>query len=121
MNLFNGRMLRQIRTIFPDITWQYQQTYLVDIKLYKLTFGTYVCYSARHDKKGQVLKITYSASNTGKCASVGGNFNVLGGVYKTFWDNSDCSSVTSPIIKVTQSEFVMTMNEAYYFVKPFEE
>jgi hypothetical protein len=118
---FNGAMIKYIVVLFPEIKWENYKSYEAGASVYKLTFRDYVVFSARHNKRSTLMKITWHDSRI-SCKTIGGNFNTLGGFYKTFWDNSACkSSASSANIAITGFDYVSEMDEDYSPVKPFVE
>ena len=117
----NGLMVKLILLLYPEIKWENYKSYEAGVTIYKLTFRDYVVFSARHNKKSTLMKISWHDSRT-SCNTIGGNFNTLGGFYKTFWDNSACKpSGSSALIAVTGFDYVSDMEELYAPVKPWVE
>ena len=115
--MFNGKMLNDIREIFPAIKFEnYEGNSCVII--YKITFLDYTVMVARHNERGILKKIYWWDSKNG-CVTLGGNFNLNAGVYRQFWNNSECQSYKGSGIFIKNCEFVMAFDDNHSSVKSF--
>ena len=104
-SVFNGKMLREIRVLIPEIKWEYVSGSYDSVVIYKVSTNKYVAYTARHNERNTMKKIKWW--NKSMVCTYGGEFALTGGVYQTFWANRKCLNSTSPSIIITQCEVMM--------------
>lgn len=117
--MFNGRMLNDIQKLFPAIKVEKFNNNSCTI-IYKITFFDYTVLVARHNERGVLKKIYWWDSKNG-CVILGGNFNLNAGVYRQFWNNSECQSYNGSGINIKNCEFVMAFDDNRSSVKSFTD
>jgi hypothetical protein len=119
--LFNGRMLREIKDVFPTIKAELVAENSC-ISFYRISFFNYICVVARHNERGSVKEINWW-DKSGKCGSLsfGGTFTVQPGVYFTFWRNIKCPSYSGSGIYIKSCKFERNWDAAYEPVKSFDD
>lgn len=121
LKMFNGRMLREIKEVFPKII-----TELVTenscISFYRITFFNYICIVARHNERGSVKEINWW-DKSGKCGSLsfGGTFTVQPGVYFTCWRNIKCPKYNGSGIYIKSCKFNRNWDTEFELVKSFDD
>ena len=114
---FNGRMLREIREVFPEITMRLI-TENSCVSFYQVTILNYVVVVARHNERGVEKKINYW-DKSGKCGSIafGGTISLYPGVYRTIWQNIKCPSYDGSQIFIKSCTFERPWDT---FIEPVE-
>ncbi|MGI6409628.1 MAG: hypothetical protein ACOX0V_00085 [Bacteroidales bacterium] len=107
--MFNTDTKNKILELFPEITFEFYTSYNNCVSVYKITYDAYVVLVARHTNKNKLYNIGWE-NRLRNCSSIKGNFNMIPGVYKTFWINfKECPTVKSPSIVITSCDFVMDL------------
>jgi hypothetical protein len=113
--IFNGRMLKRIKEVFPEITIESLKSSPC-ISIFRIRYMKYVVLAARHNDKGVMREIKWWDNSKG-CKTLGGSFTVYPGVFRTFWHNNTCPENTGSNVVITSCSFKMQWGE---FGEPIE-
>jgi len=118
---FNGRMFREIREVFPEITMELLTTNSC-VSFYRIKFYSFVAVVARHNERGVEKEINYWDQSS-KCGSVafGGTITIYPGIYRTFWQNYKCPAYNGYGIYIKGCKFESTWDTTFEPVKSFVE
>ena len=98
----------------PDIKMTYQFSEM-DVDVYKIKVDDYVVFVFYHNDGYSCKTIGWKKLNESNCGSIMGSLSVLAGVYKQFWNNSECLHKQEFKFKITQNTFIGIYKEEYFY------
>lgn len=118
---FNRRSLKYVQEMVGGIYFEYQFSNL-NVDVYRLRIDSYSVYLFYYSDGAYTMRtIGWKLLNEMGCGSFMGKLTVLSGVYKQFWNNSECLNKSNFKFKVLENTFLMSTQEYIYNDKPYTE
>ncbi len=118
---FNRRSLRYVQEKVSGIEFAYEFSEL-NVDVYRLKIDNYIVFLFYYSNGGfSMRKVGWKKLNEMGCGSIMGNLTVLAGVYKQFWNNSECLNKSNFKFKILENSFIMNIEEYIYDDKPYTE
>lgn len=118
---FNKRSLKYVQEMVGGISLEFQFSD-INVDVYKLRIDDYYVYLFYYsDGKYTMRTIGWKLLNEMHCGSIMGKLTVLSGVYKQFWNNSECLGKSNFKFKVLENTFLRSAEEYVYNDKPYTE
>jgi hypothetical protein len=120
---FNKRSLNYVLEIVPHSKFEYQFSEL-DVDVFRLKIEDYCVFLFYYsDGSFTGRKIGWKKLNESACGTLMGNLTVLSGVYKQFWNNSNCILKSTFKFKVIENTYLMDLSnmKSIYFDIPYTD
>jgi hypothetical protein len=118
---FNKRSLKYVQELVSGISLEFLFTEL-NVNVYRLRLDNYYVYLFYYSDGSYTMRtIGWKLLNEMRCGSIMGKLTVLSGVYKQFWNNSECLNKSNFKFKVLENTFLMSTQEYIYNDKPYTE
>jgi hypothetical protein len=112
---FNGQSLKLVQEMVYNLKMEYQFSEL-NVSVYKLQISDYIVYLFYYsDQSFSIRNIAWKKLNERYCGSIMGNWAVPTGVYKQFWNNSECLNKSYFKFKIIENSFKMDLSNMKYF------